>query len=116
MQIIAGHIALCYTRQTKNYPYWLTAPVVDELDTAAAVDEPAPVEDATGSKDVEGIPAEEEDSERRWAIRCSTSWSIQLTQAWCSGESTPEDEVASDDDDSGGKAMIDSVIKKTFKN
>ena len=82
---------------------------MDELDTAAAVNEPTPVEDATGSVDVEGIPAEEEDSERRWAIRCSTSWSIQLTQAWCSGESTPEDEVTSDKDDGGGEAMINSV-------
>ena len=49
-------------------------PPTPSLTYAATVDEPDPVKDATGSVAVEGIPVEEEeDSERPWAICCSTS-------------------------------------------
>ena len=67
--------------------YSPTAPAVVEVATAATVDEPASVVDAAGSVAVEvaveGIP---EVSARRCAICCSTSRSIQLTHAWCFGE------------------------------
>ena len=82
--------------------YSPTAPAVVEVATMAAVDEPASVVDGVGSVavevDVEGIP---EVSVRQCAIRCSTSRSIQLTHAWCVGESAHDEEVASAEDDGG---------------